>query len=137
MITEAIEEATKQNAKWHLFASLGTKKYLSLLAHSSAVIGNSSSGLLEAPALGVPTVNIGPRQDGRLKAASVLSCGTSRAEIEATISQALSAEFADSLEGVQSPYGEEGASDKILTLLESTVFGSLGNKKYWDAPEHN
>ena len=137
VITEAIEEATKQNAKWHLFASLGTKKYLSLLAHSSAVIGNSSSGLLEAPALGVPTVNIGPRQDGRLKAASVLSCGTSRAEIEATISQALSAEFADSLEGVQSPYGEEGASDKILTLLESTVFGSLGNKKYWDAPEHN
>ena len=137
LITGAIEEATKHNAKWHLFSSLGTKKYLSLLAHSSAVIGNSSSGLLEAPALGVPTVNIGLRQDGRLKAASVLSCGTSRAEIEATISQALSAEFADSLEGVQSPYGEEGASEKILALLESTVFGSLGNKKYWDAPENN
>ena len=134
-ISQAVEAATKRNEKWHLFTSLGTGRYLSLLSHSSAVIGNSSSGLLEAPSLGIPTVNIGPRQDGRLKAASVLSCGSSRSEIEATISRALSSEFADSLLGTLSPYGEAGASDRILALLEATDFDTLGNKQYYDKPE--
>lgn len=135
LIFRAIEEAARINEKWHFFTSLGSGRYLSLLSHSSAVIGNSSSGLLEAPSLGIPTVNIGPRQEGRLKAESVLSCGNSQYEIEQTICRALSTEFLDSLEGTSSPYGEAGASDRILALLEAIDFDTLGHKQYYDTPE--
>ena len=135
LISEVLTGATSENKKWHMFSSLGTQKYLSLLSYASAVIGNSSSGLLEAPALRVPTVNIGPRQSGRIQAPSVLSCGTSRREIESAISIVLTSDFLSSFEGMETPYGGVGASDKIISLLESTAFGSLGYKKYWDEPE--
>lgn len=135
LITEALTAATSKNKKWHVFSALGAQKYLSLLSHASAVVGNSSSGLLEAPALRVPTVNIGPRQDGRIQAPSVLTCGTSRGEIEAAISRVTTAEFLASFEGMESPYGGVGASDKIIRLLETTVFDKLRYKNYWDEPE--
>jgi len=135
VIAEALEEAVKGHENWHLFSSLGGKKYLSLLARASAVVGNSSSGLLEAPTLHVPTVNIGPRQDGRLKARSVISCGTGQAKIEAAITKALSMGFVESLSGVESPYGKAGATDRVLALLESTAFDILGEKIYYDPPE--
>ncbi|MDA8900962.1 UDP-N-acetylglucosamine 2-epimerase [Pontimonas sp.] len=125
VIVEALQKVVLAKEKWYLFSSLGSRKYLSLLSHASAVVGNSSSGLMEAPALGVPTVNIGPRQDGRLEARSVLSCGTSETEISAKIKQACSISFRQSLEGMKNPYGQAGATNMVLALLESTDFGSL------------
>lgn len=133
IVRDRIEQAVARHKNWHLFYSLGFRKYSSLLAHASAIVGNSSSGLLEAPSLGVPTVNVGPRQDGRLKAMSVLSCGTSAAEIRDSISRALSPGFRKSLAGVETPYGGPGAADRILRLLEATAFDSLAEKKYYDS----
>jgi UDP-hydrolysing UDP-N-acetyl-D-glucosamine 2-epimerase len=135
VIAESLEEAVAGKENWHLFSSLGAKRYLSLLAHASAMVGNSSSGLLEAPTLRVPTVNIGPRQDGRLKARSVISCGTGQGDIEAAIKQALSMGFVESLTGMESPYGKAGATDRIFALLESTAFDTLEQKKYYNPPE--
>ena len=135
VIAKALQEVVKGKEDWHLFSSLGATTYLSLLTQASAVVGNSSSGLTEAPILRVPTVNIGPRQDGRLKARTVLSCGTGQAEIEEAIVQALSHDFMESLIGVESPYGTAGATDRVLALLESTAFDTLDQKKYYDPPE--
>ena len=135
VIAKALQEVVKGKENWHLFSSLGATTYLSLLAQASAIVGNSSSGLTEAPTLGLPTVNIGPRQDGRLKARTVLSCGTGQAEIEEAIVQALSHDFMESLIGVESPYGTAGATDRVLALLESTAFDTLDQKKYYDPPE--
>jgi len=132
VIAEALKEAVKSKENWHLFPSLGGKRYLSVLAYASAVVGNSSSGLLEAPTLGVPTVNIGPRQDGRLVARSVLSCGTDQADIEGTITRALSEGFVESLVGMETAYGQAGATDRVLALLKSTAFDTLEPKKYFD-----
>ena len=135
VIAKALQEVVKGKENWHLFSSLGATTYLSLLTQASAVVGNSSSGLTEAPILRVPTVNIGPRQDGRLKARTVLSCGTGQAEIEEAIVQALSHDFMESLIGVESPYGTAGATDRVLALLESAAFDTLDQKKYYDPPE--
>ncbi|MDA9918088.1 UDP-N-acetylglucosamine 2-epimerase [Pontimonas sp.] len=135
VIAKALQEVVKGKENWHLFSSLGATTYLSLLAQASAIVGNSSSGLTEAPTLGLPTVNIGPRQDGRLTARSVLSCGTGQADIEATITQALSEGFVESFFGMETPYGKAGAADRVLALLESTAFDTLELKKYYDFPE--
>jgi GDP/UDP-N,N'-diacetylbacillosamine 2-epimerase (hydrolysing) len=136
VIVHAVREAVATNQKWHLFSSLGSRKYLSLLSHASVVVGNSSSGLMEAPSLGIPTVNIGPRQDGRLRASSVLSCGVGQSEIEEALTLALSPLFRESLGMVVSPYGTPGAANRVLKILESTALDSLGPKEYFDPPEN-
>jgi GDP/UDP-N,N'-diacetylbacillosamine 2-epimerase (hydrolysing) len=98
---------------------------LSLLSEAALIVGNSSSGLLEAPSLGVPTVNIGSRQDGRLMAQSVLTCGVGQEEIKENIALAASREFADSIKGIESPYGKPGAAARIVALLESIASDNL------------
>lgn len=103
-----------------LVESLGARRYLSLMRHVDAVVGNSSSGLLEAPAVGVPTVDIGPRQQGRLRAPSVLHCGESAAEIRQALDTALSAGHRAIAVRRESPYGRPGAARRIVDQL-STV----------------
>ncbi|KPF68689.1 hypothetical protein IP84_08605 [beta proteobacterium AAP99] len=100
-----------------LVESLGARRYLSLMRHVDAVVGNSSSGLLEAPAIGVPTVDIGPRQQGRLRAPSVLHCGESAAEIRQALEKALSADHRAIAARCESPYGKPGAARRIVDLL--------------------
>ena len=134
-IVAELEQAVAQRADWHLFASLGSRKYISLLSLASAVVGNSSSGLMEAPTLGIPAVNVGPRQDGRLLGPSVICCGTGSGEIRQAIARALSSEFVESIQGASNPYGEPGAADRVLELLESSSFDTLEPRKYYDLPE--
>lgn len=102
-----------------LVESLGARRYLSLMRLVDAVVGNSSSGLLEAPAVGVPTVDIGPRQQGRLRAPSVLHCGESTAEIRQALDEALSAEHRAIAARRESPYGRPGAARRIVDQLET------------------
>lgn len=102
-----------------LVESLGARRYLSLMHYVDAVVGNSSSGLLEAPAVGVPTVDIGPRQQGRLRAPSVLHCGESAAEIRQALDTALSADHRAIAARRESPYGRTGAARRIVDLLEA------------------
>ena len=100
-------------------ASLGFERYLSLMAGAAAVVGNSSSGIIEAPAFGVPTVDIGSRQRGRLAASSVLHCPPSRQGIEEALAEALRAGFARQCRDTVNPYGQGDAAASIVQVLES------------------
>lgn len=97
------------------YASLGQLRYLSLMSQVDAVVGNSSSGLYEAPSFGVPTVDIGDRQRGRLAAASVLHCAPERDAIAATIKRALTTDF----RGVENPYGDGDSAPRIIEILRA------------------
>lgn len=98
--------------------SLGFKRYLSAVAMASAVVGNSSSGVIEVPSFKVPTVNIGARQDGRLAAESVLHCAADAEAIAAALRQALSPAFSRLCAEVVNPYGAGDASSQIVNVLE-------------------
>lgn len=114
------------------YVSLGQQRYLSAMQHATAVIGNSSSGIIEAPAVGVPTVNIGDRQKGRLRAGSIIDCAANPDDVRSAISKAISNEFLASLEGAEKPYGEPGASSKIVGILRGHSLGTLTQKSFFD-----
>lgn len=116
------------------FVSLGSLRYLSLMRQVDAVVGNSSSGLLEAPALKVPTVNIGDRQRGRLAAASVLHCPPHTERIREALRMVLTTDFRKRLEDVVHPYGEGGASETIKRILKQTLLDGLLKKHFYDLP---
>lgn len=113
--------------------SLGARRYLNLMRYVDAVVGNSSSGLLEAPAIGVPTVDIGPRQQGRLRAPSVLHCGVSAAEIRQALDMALSPKHRAIAARRDSPYGQPGAARRIIDQL-STLDLCIRAKPFVDRP---
>ncbi len=121
-------------ARAKAFDSLGQLRYLSLLRRADAVVGNSSSALIEAPALGTPSVNIGARQKGRPTAASVVTCGTTPAEIGAAIDRVLEPGFAEGLREQAPPYGGPGASARIKGLLKAVSLEGLLHKPFCDQP---
>lgn len=114
------------------FVSLGSLRYLSALQFVDAVIGNSSSGLLEAPTFKVATVNIGDRQRGRLCAESVLHCEPNAEAIRVAIEKAFSDEFAARLKNLVNPYGVGGASLKIKQIIKQVRLDGLLKKKFYD-----
>ncbi len=116
----------------HAAVSLGQRLYLSALKNADVVIGNSSSALTEAPSFKKPAVNIGGRQEGRLKAASVIDCAEDAASIERAVRKALSPEFRRTLKGMESPYGAPGASIRIKEHLKMIDLESLTKKKFHD-----
>lgn len=101
------------------FVSLGQRRYLSLMHASDVVVGNSSSGLIEAPALKKPTVNIGDRQKGRIKARSIIDAEEKREDIVAAIRWALSPTFRESLANMEPPYGGGDTAERIVLHLKS------------------
>jgi UDP-hydrolysing UDP-N-acetyl-D-glucosamine 2-epimerase len=121
--------AARDNAR--MFAALGPRLYGGLLRHAAAVVGNSSSGLYEAPSLGAPTVDIGDRQRGRLKAASVVSCAPERGAIAAAIAEALRR----GKRVVANPYGAGDSARRIVEILASIGdFRALTRKRFVDLP---
>jgi UDP-hydrolysing UDP-N-acetyl-D-glucosamine 2-epimerase len=98
-----------------LYASLGQLRYLSLMSQVDAVVGNSSSGLYEAPSFAIPSVNIGNRQRGRLAAASVIQCAPERTAIGASIAQALTLDCS----GTVNPYGDGNSAARIVAILRA------------------
>jgi GDP/UDP-N,N'-diacetylbacillosamine 2-epimerase (hydrolysing) len=116
------------------FDSMGSLFYLSAMAAADAVVGNSSSGILEAPSLKIATLNIGDRQRGRLRAASVVDCGTTLAQIRGGLRRIQSAAFRRKLEGTISPYGRPGASRKIAKILAELDLDGLVRKPFHDLP---
>ncbi|MEQ1637548.1 MAG: UDP-N-acetylglucosamine 2-epimerase [Methylococcales bacterium] len=114
------------------FVSLGSQRYLSALQYMDAVVGNSSSGLIEAPAFKIGTINIGDRQKGRLCAASVIHCEADVAAIIKAFNTLYSQEFSTMLTTLQNPYGNGGASDAIRTLLKSHPLVGLLKKTFYD-----
>jgi GDP/UDP-N,N'-diacetylbacillosamine 2-epimerase (hydrolysing) len=114
------------------FVSLGSLRYLSALQYVDAVIGNSSSGLLEAPTFKIATVNIGDRQRGRLCAESVLHCEPNAESIRLAIKKAFSEEFTAGLKNLINPYGDGGASLKIKQIIKQVRLDQMLKKKFYD-----
>jgi len=114
------------------FVSMGSQRYLSALKLVDAVVGNSSSGILEAPAFKVATVNIGDRQRGRICAGSVIHCAPQTDAIRAALLKIFSGEFANTLKCVENPCGQGGASAKIKELLKLTPVDGLLKKRFYD-----
>lgn len=117
VISEMIAEFCDRHRQCRFVASLDRRSYAGLLGHVSALVGNSSSGLIEAPLFRLPVVNIGSRQEGRLRARNVIDVGHSRQEIIAGIRRAVSEEFRASLADLQNPYGSGGAAAKIVEVI--------------------
>lgn len=132
-LTELIEAWSADNIhRARCVASLGQERYLSLMRLSAAVIGNSSSGIIEAPALRVATVNVGPRQDGRLRASSIVDCFETKQDIVAAIRRVLAPEFRAALSQTISLYGESGSSARMIELLATEPLPSSLRKRFHD-----
>ncbi|SFS45995.1 GDP/UDP-N,N'-diacetylbacillosamine 2-epimerase (hydrolysing) [Succinivibrio dextrinosolvens] len=133
-INGLLEEFAKRNANVHVFSSLGVRRYLSLMKYSKFVLGNSSSGIIEAPCLHIPTVNIGDRQKGRALSESIINCGTSSKDIVLAMEKALSKEFINVCKVTGCPYGDGGSSEKIsYKVIEVLKFGGIVlKKKFFD-----
>lgn len=134
IINRILYEYSLQCENVKVFDSLGTTCYLSAMKYSRMVIGNSSSGLIEAPSFHIPTVNIGDRQKGRIQAESVINCRPERNEIVKAIRNADEVRFRDKIKETVNPYGDGKSSDKITVLLEEKLCHSeiCLKKKFYD-----
>ena len=114
------------------FSSLGRIRYLSALRYVDLVIGNSSSGLVEVPSFGIPTVNIGDRQRGRVHGGSVINTACSVTEITSAIEKALSSDFRKKVKEIKNPYDAGFSSEKILKVLREYPLEGILKKKFFD-----
>jgi len=120
---------TSNPEKARSFRSLGALKYLSAVKYVDLVAGNSSSGIIEAPSFQKPVVNIGDRQKGRIKAASIIDCMPVHDDIAAAIKKALSADFRNACMHVTNPYGDGNAAERIVDILKCELLKQITLKK--------
>ena len=123
---------TQDPSRYCFFKSLGQLNYLSCLKYIDGVIGNSSSGLIEVPSFKIGTINIGDRQKGRISAKSVINCKPNKESIEKAINLLYSRNFNSNLDKIINPYGEGGASAKIVSQLEKINLQNIIKKKFYD-----
>lgn len=116
-VNDIWEEEAKKHSNWYVISSLGVVRYLSAVKNAKAVIGNSSSGIIEAPAMHVPTVNIGDRQKGRMMAESVICCEPVKEQIATAIKKACSNEHLSGMKNMVSPFGDGRTSGLICEEL--------------------
>lgn len=133
IIAKLIDEyAAKQPKRVSVFTSLGQLRYFSIVRQVNVVIGNSSSGIIEVPAFRKPTVNIGDRQRGRIRAATVIDCTETALDIAAAIKKALSAEFLKFADTMENPYGKGNAAESIYAELKNTNLSGILQKRFYD-----
>ena len=118
MINARLDEFAKDNPNCIVVSSLGTLKYFSAIRYSGCVIGNSSSGIVEVPSFGKPTINIGDRQKGRIQSDSVINCKPTEADIEKALKKALRFD-----QKVVNPYGDGKTSDRMVKIIRKTFYG--------------
>lgn len=126
------EYAARNGSRVAVVPSLGQAGYLSLLKHAAVVVGNSSSGLVEAPAVHTPTVNIGTRQDGRPRAVSVIDTDETPAGIEKAIRHALTSDHQKRSRDAISPFGDGRAAERIVAVLKTVDLNGLVPKTFVD-----
>lgn len=119
IIRKLINEFTATHPHSHAVESLGAQKYFSIMALAQAMVGNSSSGILEASMFKLPVVNVGSRQNGRIRSINVLDTKYNRDMIVISIEQALSSTFRQSLENLISPFGDGYAAERITKILRT------------------
>ncbi len=135
VVAEKIQRFVSNRKSAYFMGNLGTHDYFSFMSIAAAMVGNSSSGIIEAPSLKLPAVNIGNRQKGRIRARNVIDVGYRRSEILNGLQQAMRPEFKKSLENLVNPYGWGDASQKIVEVLKTTsLSGKLIRKKFYDIP---
>lgn len=127
-----IEKFISDHPNARAYTSLGQLRYLSCVRYVDGVVGNSSSGLTEVPSFGKATINIGDRQKGRLRADSVIDCRPDKKSIEEALQQIYSPDFQSVLKSVKNPYGEGGASKKIVQVLQDYPLESILKKSFHD-----
>jgi len=133
IINQLIDEyVAEYSDKAITFTSMGQLRYLSAMKYAAAVIGNSSSGIIEAPAFKVPTVNIGKRQKGRVQARSIINCEAEVTAIRESIETALSPGFMDGLADMSNPYEGISTCERIVGILKKTQLNGLMKKSFYD-----
>ena len=133
-LIEMVQNFVKQHPNARSYTSLGQLRYLSCIAHVDGVVGNSSSGLAEVPSFKKGTINIGDRQRGRLQAKSVINCNPTRESIAMALMQLYSVSFQSNLNNVINPYGEGGASAKVVNTLKYYPLDGIVKKTFYDLP---
>jgi GDP/UDP-N,N'-diacetylbacillosamine 2-epimerase (hydrolysing) len=122
----------KNSHKSVAFNSLGQLRYLSVLKYIDGVVGNSSSGLIEAPSFKIGTINIGDRQRGRIKADSIIDCEPNEQSIADALNMLLSENFQFSLTQVSNPYGSRNSSELIVPVLKTHQLNNLIKKEFYN-----
>ncbi len=114
------------------YKSLGVKRYLSIMRQVGAVVGNSSSGLLEVPSFGIPTLNIGDRQKGRIAAESVVNCDTNKHSILIGLDKVFSTQFREIAKNVRNPYEKDDTAQSIFDVISTFPLKELNQKHFYD-----
>lgn len=134
-IIKKLNSFKNKNKNVFIFKSLGQRNYLSLLKNVDLVLGNSSSGISEAPSFKIPTINIGDRQKGRLFSKSIIQSNGSYNDIKRCVKKALSRDFLRKIKYSRNPYGKGGAAKKILRILSKiNLSENIIKKKFNDLP---
>ncbi|EOR20200.1 UDP-N-acetylglucosamine 2-epimerase [Clostridium sartagoforme AAU1] len=133
LIIDKLEQFKQRNSNVYLYKNLGSLRFLSVMNLCGAIVGNSSSALVEAPFLKKPVVNIGNRQKGRLMAENILSCDYEANNIESAINKAISQDFKKFVKTIDSLYGEGNTSTEIVEVLKTIELGDklLKKKLIW------
>lgn len=124
--------ALKNSDRSVVFTSLGQLKYLSALKYVDAVVGNSSSGIIEAPSFMIPTLNIGTRQNGRIKAGSVVDCMPVSEDIKRNLIMVMSENFRESCRNIRNPYEKKGTASEIFLIIKNIKLNNLINKVFYN-----
>jgi len=137
VIIRAVEQYTTHRDDAIVLPSLGTRAYFSLMGYALAMVGNSSSGIIEAASFGLPVVNIGSRQAGRHRGANVMDSGYETDSIVKAVAMVTEEAFRKSIAGMLNPYGDGRASERIVKVLKSVDLGrELVIKKFHDIKRH-
>ncbi|MEA5058566.1 MAG: UDP-N-acetylglucosamine 2-epimerase [Candidatus Pelethousia sp.] len=133
---EAIDAFASRRDNCKAVSSLGVLRYLSALQHAEFVIGNSSGGIVEAPSFGIPTINIGDRQKGRLRADSIIDCNAEKDAIARAIEKALSAAFRSKARHTTNPYGAGNTAAQIKNTIKECLLNDRIHlkKSFYDIP---
>lgn len=133
IINKMIDEYVLNNAhKAKAFTSLGQLRYLSALQHVDAVVGNSSSGIIEAPSFKTATINVGDRQKGRIRVDSIIDCENRYQSIKDAFKKLYSDDFQAVLKNVKSPYGDGNASSRICNVLKTVDLSDILKKPFYN-----
>jgi GDP/UDP-N,N'-diacetylbacillosamine 2-epimerase (hydrolysing) len=132
VINSMIDEYVSHNSNSVAFISMGQKLYLSTLKNFDLIIGNSSSGIIEAPSFRIPTINIGDRQKGRIKSKSVISCMPNQKEINQSIKTAFSEKFIKKIEKIKNPYDNGNSSQTIINKIKRIKISGILKKEFYN-----
>jgi UDP-N-acetylglucosamine 2-epimerase (non-hydrolysing)/GDP/UDP-N,N'-diacetylbacillosamine 2-epimerase (hydrolysing) len=132
MINKRISEFAEGRSNVRIVKNFGQRGYLSMMAEASVMVGNSSSGIIEAASFGLPVVNVGTRQEGRIKGANIIDTGYQASDIQAGIQKAISLGFRKSFQDMMNPYGDGNASERIVSVILSADLDRITTKRFYD-----